>query len=175
MAIGTRPLAVPLASGIDGLCTAHRLNALEVQSSELTLRSYAKALGYAAFSAWWNGLAPALQDQLLFAVKDPILAPAMACIEADLAVPLYNRSLADACALSTSAFVRRFRAATGMSPAQFVLERRIVRAAELLLSGDAAIDAIAGLLAFPDRFYFSRVFTRRIGCSPAAYRPGQRV
>ncbi|MCK6487837.1 MAG: AraC family transcriptional regulator [Planctomycetes bacterium] len=171
-ALAGRPLAVALDPALTALCAALRATACAPAADDLTLRCQAKALVYTAMAGWWSGLDHAARTRLLLAAADPGLAPALARIESDLAAPLYNEALARACALSASAFVRRFRAATGLSPAQFVLERRIARAAERLVMEDAAIDAIADQGGFSDRYYFTRVFTRRMGVSPAAYRSG---
>ena len=112
----------------------------------------------------------ATSNRLLLATSDPALAPALRRIDNDVAAPLYNQSLARSCQLSISTFVRRFHAAVGVSPAQYILERRITLAAELLLMGQLSIDAVAESVGFSDRFYFSRVFSKRMQCTPAAYR-----
>lgn len=164
------PIAIALDPGLRGAATALQRAALDPAGSDLALRCLAKGLVYLALARWWEGLAPALRARLQLAVADPALAPAFARIAANLAAPLYNEALARACRLSPSAFVRRFRSACGMSPAQFVLERRIAQAAERLVLEDAAIEDIADQGGFSDRYYFTRVFTRRMGVSPAAYR-----
>jgi AraC-like DNA-binding protein len=168
--IASAPIAVPLDDAARGLAAAVRTAALDEAVSDLELRCLAKAQVHLALARWWKGLAEGVRGKLLLAVADPDLAPALARVESDLAAPLYNQALARGCGLSPSTFVRRFRAAIGMSPAQYVLERRIATAAERLLTGTYGIEAISEALGFSDRFYFTRVFTRRMGCSPAAYR-----
>ena len=81
-----------------------------------------------------------------------------------------NASLARIAHLSKSAFIREFRQATGQTPARYSTERRIAAAAEQLAHSDATIDEIADRFGFPDRFYFTRVFTRLMGVPPARYR-----
>lgn len=166
----TEPVRIPADPVLTGAADDLRRAALDEATSDVAMRCQAKALVYLAVARWWGALDEAVRARLLLAVADPGLAPALARIESDLAAPLYNQALARACGLSPSAFVRRFRAATGLSPAQFVLERRIASAAEQLLVGGRGIEAISDALGFSDRFYFTRVFTRRMGCSPAAYR-----
>ena len=63
----------------------------------------------------------------------------------------------------------------GQTPAQYVLERRITFAAERLSFSEDSIERIAEVCGFPDRFYFSRMFVRRMGQPPAAYRRTSRV
>jgi AraC-like DNA-binding protein len=83
---------------------------------------------------------------------------------------LPNALLASRCGYGEDHFARLFRRSVGQTPAQYVLERRITIAAERLVFSDASIERIASDCGFPDRFYFSRVFRRRMGLPPAAYR-----
>jgi AraC family L-rhamnose operon transcriptional activator RhaR len=63
----------------------------------------------------------------------------------------------------------------GQSPSHYIRERRVMLAAQQLLFSSASIDDIALATGFGNRFYFSRVFTRQLGVSPAAYRKTSRV
>ncbi|HYE04624.1 MAG TPA: helix-turn-helix transcriptional regulator [Planctomycetota bacterium] len=98
------------------------------------------------------------------------VAPALAAIDGDLGAELTNPDLARRCGCSVDHFVRLFRRHVGQTPAQYVLERRVAAAGQALAFSDEPIDGIAERLGFPDRFYFSRVFARRMGVPPAAYR-----
>lgn len=104
----------------------------------------------------------------------PVLS-AIRLIEADPAAPLSNRCLAGACHLSEDHFIRRFRTCVGQTPAQYIVERRVNLAAQHLLFTDGSIERIAEAAGFGSRFYFSRVFARHTGVSPAAYRKTTRV
>ena len=44
------------------------------------------------------------------------------------------------------------------------------RASELLVSTDYSIDRIAEACGFANRYYFTRVFTQRMGLPPGRYR-----
>ncbi|MFW5856380.1 MAG: AraC family transcriptional regulator [Planctomycetota bacterium] len=67
-------------------------------------------------------------------------------------------------------FCRRFKAETGRSPWQVVLERKTERAKELLLGTRLSVKEIAALLGFPHADYFARLFRRHTGVLPSAYR-----
>lgn len=84
--------------------------------------------------------------------------------------PLSNSRLAEIALASESRFIRRFREATGRTPGRYVQDRRLRKAAELLVSTDHSIDQIAETCGFANRYYFTRVFAQRMGCPPARYR-----
>lgn len=67
-------------------------------------------------------------------------------------------------------FRKRFSAAMGQPPAQYRLARRVDQAAVRLRSDDAPLRVIAAELGFCDEFHFSKLFKRRTGLSPSAYR-----
>jgi len=91
-------------------------------------------------------------------------------IDANLDQPLSNAKLAEIAMASESRFIRRFREATGRTPGRYVQDRRLRKAAELLISTGQSIDEIAESCGFANRYYFTRVFAQRMGCPPARYR-----
>jgi AraC-like DNA-binding protein len=72
--------------------------------------------------------------------------------------------------LSYSAFRRLFKAGTGYSPHQFALQVCLQRAKDLLARTQLPVGRIAEELGFDSIFYFSRLFKRKTGLSPAAHR-----
>ena len=98
--------------------------------------------------------------------------PALAHINAHLGKVLCNRELAALCNMSEDYFIRRFRTAANVTPAQYIVQRRIARATELLLTTDLGIELIAETTGFCDRHYFTRVFARTTGQTPGAFRRG---
>jgi len=63
-----------------------------------------------------------------------------------------------------------FKAAFGRSPHQYVLERRIERAKELLRNGDLPVAEIALATGFSSQSHLSSWFSRSVGMSPGTYR-----
>ncbi len=84
--------------------------------------------------------------------------------------PLENATLAATAHLSVSSFHRHFREAKGDSPQQYVTRVRIERACSLLIHTQMTLEEICSRCGFTERAYFSRVFSRVTGESPAAYR-----
>jgi len=84
-------------------------------------------------------------------------------------------ALAERLHLSPSQFTRRFEAAFGVAPSEYQAALRTERACALLLETDWTLERIATACGYRDGFYLSRVFRKRMGLSPSAYRKGARV
>lgn len=78
-------------------------------------------------------------------------------------------ALARACALSRSHFTRMFRESTGMSPQQWLRERRLRKSKELLKTSTLMLAEIALECGFYDQSHFSRTFSKSVGLTPAAW------
>ena len=72
--------------------------------------------------------------------------------------------------LSAKTLARRFRAATGYTPLDYVQTLRIEEAKQLLETTDTAVEAVAEAVGYQDASSFVRLFKRRVGDTPAAYR-----
>ncbi|MEM5371293.1 AraC family transcriptional regulator [Paraburkholderia azotifigens] len=77
--------------------------------------------------------------------------------------------LAQMAGMSRYAFIRAFRAATGMAPHAYQLDLRINAARRLLRDG-RALTAVAHDLGFADQAHFQRAFKERVAMTPGAYR-----
>ncbi|MDX2109180.1 MAG: AraC family transcriptional regulator [Verrucomicrobiota bacterium] len=80
--------------------------------------------------------------------------------------------LARQAGLSAGHFTRVFRAMTGESPIQHILNRRIERACYYLRETHLPIQQIASATGYSDVYFFSRQFKERMGISPSRYRAG---
>ena len=151
--------AAELAEGLFG-SVGHPVGSLRV-----------KALVHGALAGACAGLDPERSERLAALVAGgEALAPAMRYVENNLGERLDNALLGELCHMSPDHFIRRFRAHTGATPRQFIVERRIAAAARALVLGDESMEAIASRCGFANRHYFTRVFRRHMGIPPAAYR-----
>ncbi len=73
------------------------------------------------------------------------------------------------CNLSVSRFSHIFKEVTGKSPAEFLMDIRMTKAEELLLSTNCSISEIGAMCGFPDSNYFSKTFKKYVGVSPKKY------
>ena len=87
-----------------------------------------------------------------------------------IAEPWRNADLARRAAMSERTFMRRFRAATGLSPADWITRARVDRARELLESTALPIGRIAERCGLGTPTTLRHHFRKRLGVSPAAYR-----
>lgn len=78
--------------------------------------------------------------------------------------------MADVACLSVNQFMRRFKKATGLTPARFLMNKRIETAQLLLLEEGTPNRDIATAVGFDDQSYFCKVFRSMVGMSPQKYR-----
>jgi AraC family transcriptional regulator len=91
-------------------------------------------------------------------------------IEANLTADLSLGGIATAVGARPHRLARDFRDRTGVPLHQYVLGRRVERAAQLLRSSDTPIATIAIECGFADQSHLTTAFRRRVGATPAAYR-----
>jgi len=75
--------------------------------------------------------------------------------------------VASYCAMSEFHFFRSFRQAFGISPYQYLLNKRLELAKELIIADNMSITAIAAHCNFPDIFTFSKAFKRQFNVAPS--------
>lgn len=69
-----------------------------------------------------------------------------------------------------SYFRKMFKKFTGVSPGQYHLQLKIMRAKDLLISTDKSIKEISYELGFQSIFYFSNMFKKKEGVNPSQFR-----
>lgn len=79
-------------------------------------------------------------------------------------------SLANIVSASESTLAHRFTAKLGISPLRYLQRIRIEAARRLLSTTAVSVGEIASQVGFGDPLYFSRAFSRVVGCSPTEYR-----
>ena len=87
-------------------------------------------------------------------------------LESDLTI----QQIAEDLSVSYSNFRKLFKEYTGLSPATYQQELRLLRAKELLTTTDFSIKEIAYRLNFESPDYFSAKFKMKMGCKPSDLR-----
>ncbi len=103
---------------------------------------------------------------------DAAVARLCAALERDPARRWPLEAMAREAGLSRVMLLRRFRRATGRSPAAWLIDQRCRVAAEMLAGTDLPLAAIAMRLGYPDAFTFSRQYRTRFGHPPSRHRRG---
>jgi len=88
----------------------------------------------------------------------------------NLELPLTLADLAAHAQMSVRTFARRFRDETGMSPGQWIIRHRVLRARELLECTDLTVEQIAGQAGFGTAASLRQHMHASIGVAPLAYR-----
>ncbi|MNX70474.1 HTH-type transcriptional regulator CdhR [compost metagenome] len=88
----------------------------------------------------------------------------------NLRQPLTLDLLADRAGMSRRNFTRRFKAKTGATVSQWVLNHRLAAAQRLLETSDKAVDLIADSVGFGSPASFRQHFTHTFAISPSVYR-----
>ncbi len=103
-------------------------------------------------------------------VRDPAVTEAIDHVRARLDAPLSLARLAALVHLSPRQFSRRFEAATGRSPGDWILRERLDAGRAMLERGADAIEDVARSVGLPNASGFRRHFRAAFGVSPAEYR-----
>jgi AraC family transcriptional regulator of adaptative response / methylphosphotriester-DNA alkyltransferase methyltransferase len=89
--------------------------------------------------------------------------------------PLTLQTIADMCHGSPHHLHRTFKRIKGITPADYIRQRRIHRSIEALLETDQPISEIAKLAGMPNTPYFTTLFKRVVGCTPGEYRAANQL
>jgi AraC family transcriptional regulator len=153
---------IPGADPCSSLWLEERLNAIleRLLLRHQLVRDEAVAFGIAA-----GIVRVATREELytrLYLVRD--------FLEAEYAQPLSLDTLSQLGCLSPNHLLRSFRALFGISPHQYLTERRLRAAQKLLERTELPITQVALQVGFLHHSSFTRLFTRRVGQAPEQYR-----
>lgn len=79
-------------------------------------------------------------------------------------------ALAERLGMSPRNFIRRFKAATGLKPVEYLQKLRVRAARHYLEEGEASVEEIGDRVGYDDAPFFRRVFKRETGLTPSSYR-----
>ena len=164
--VGARSPAVAQLGGL-----LHAGLADRTQLGRLALESLGAALAVAVVRDHTTALRPAAPGRQLS--RDQLQA-VLALVEDDLSAPLTVADLAARAHVSVFHFSRLFRAATGVSPHRYVVQRRLAHARELLTRTDVPLAQVALRCGFADQSHLTRLVRDRLGTTPAALRTAAR-
>ena len=91
-------------------------------------------------------------------------------IEDHLEETISIEALAGIVGLSMYHFARAFKQSEGLTPHDYLVQRRVRRAQELLASTDLPLSEIALASGFSDQSHCARRFREHVGITPSSYR-----
>ena len=112
-----------------------------------------------------------LKKQYVSGAGAALILPALNEIEES-----FNKSelsvthLAKKCGISEVYLRRLFLASFGVSPKEYIIQKRIEYSKSLLLSEHFAISEVSALCGYGEPCHFSREFKKRVGVPPAEYK-----
>ncbi|MGF6493816.1 AraC family transcriptional regulator [Luteibacter sp. 621] len=95
---------------------------------------------------------------------------AMTWMEERLDAAFTSAEVAALFGMSAGHFTRAFRITQGISPRQWILQRRVERAKTLLPDTSVSLTDVALICGFSEQSHFTRVFARLVGMPPGAWR-----
>lgn len=102
--------------------------------------------------------------------RDELIAQAQAWIGEHLDQAMRMDEVAKHFQLSLRSFNRRFKAATEQTPLNYLHERRILLAKELLKTSNLSIGEISLRCGYQDFAHFTLLFKKNLGATPSQYR-----
>ncbi len=103
-------------------------------------------------------------------VNDAIIGRCQTWIAGNYRIHSPVSTMLELSGLSERNFTRRFRAATGLSPMEYVHTLRLEEAKQLLEVSTQSVETVAWEIGYEDASFFGRLFRRRVGLTPAQYR-----
>jgi transcriptional regulator GlxA family with amidase domain len=146
---------------------------------ELALYLIARLCGpqHAIRTAKIHILADHSDGQLPFAViaprtqkNDAVIGDCQSWIAQNYDCPNPVASMTSRTGLNPRTFARRFHVATGYHPVDYVQAVRIEEAKQLLETDSAKVEEVGHIVGYEDPTFFRRLFKRKVGLTPAAYR-----
>ncbi len=101
---------------------------------------------------------------------DDLFAATIAWAQGHLDEPVSIEQLASRAAMSKRTFARRFTAAAGTTPYQWLLTQRLRRAQHLLEATDLPVELVAQQSGFSEATTLRKHFARHLHTNPTAYR-----
>ncbi|MBO3698261.1 AraC family transcriptional regulator [Roseivirga sp. E12] len=102
------------------------------------------------------------------------ISKALKVIHSDYAQNIQIEQLAKVSGMSRTNFINKFRALTGETPMNYVLQWRMLKASELLQNTEQSISQVAEGVGYTAEAAFIRIFKKRTNYTPLKYRLAKR-
>jgi len=139
-------------------------NIIKNKQRSLYKKVESRGIVYQLFSRFLKNATPKIEN------GDSRIQKAVLHIRKQIFQPIDIKSLAKEAFMSEDHFIRIFKAETGITPLQYIHQKKIEKAQLLLLTKDTPVKNIALMLSFEDQSYFNRLFKKITGTTPQQYK-----
>jgi len=144
------------------------------RSAEREWRTQSESMQSAAMRAVYDIIFQINAERQRMYVPDThfkVIAPALEKITLDFTNnELTVAELAAMCNVSEAYFRRLFEAKLGISPKEYIINKRMGYAKQLLETGEITVNQTAELCGYAEISHFSREFAKRVGVPPSEYK-----
>lgn len=116
-----------------------------------------------------------VEREVKFKNVSPSIVSAIHYIKEHVNQPLQAQDIAWHVNLSTSYFLKRFKAETGVGISEFINQVKVEEACVLLTYTEKSLTEISNYLYFSSQSYFQNVFKKIMGVTPGVYRNAKKV
>lgn len=102
--------------------------------------------------------------------NDPIMSRAFVYLKENAYKDINLKDVANFLGFSQVQFTRKFYAAFSMTPVNFLTNLRLNKAKKLLTETGLTLGEVANRCGYDNGYYFSRVFTQKVGMNPSLFR-----
>lgn len=139
---------------------------LESSADRLYAESMASALAMHLLRRYAKGRSVSAEPSKLLDYK---LRQVIDYIDSALDQDVSLSAMSAVAQMSPYHFARLFKRSTGLTPHQYVIQRRVERAKQLLLNREVAIAEVAVRVGFANQSHLNRHFKRLTGLTPRAF------
>ena len=108
-------------------------------------------------------------------LREFYIREAIAYIENNYQRDITIEELAEALKLNRSYFGKIFRQSTGKTPQRFIMNYRMIKAAELLAATDMPVNEVGASVGYDNPLHFSRAFKTIYNISPREWRKQKKI
>lgn len=116
-----------------------------------------------------------LLENMLIPNTNPELQKAVDYINENLENPIKIKDITKVSNLSKSVLYKRFHDNFNCTVIDYVIEKRVEKAAEMIERTSLSMENISQKLGFSSKSYFSKIFKKKMGVSPIQYRKNIKV
>jgi len=113
---------------------------------------------------------PYMRAQGALGHNDKAIASCQYWLQERLSQSITIKAMSEQCALSERTLIRRFKAATGVTPLSYLQQLRVDAAKQLLENTNLTLENIVTQVGYDDVSAFRRLFTKLTQLTPRAYR-----